>query len=111
MIEEDYSILSDIELIDRCDSWIESMIRAGVRDWKRNTSTCQNEDPDLLFSELIERFKKKIDKNEKLEDELSKSLPKMLLYYSSKKIAEEENEGLKETIVRQALEITIRNSE
>lgn len=49
--------LSDIELIERCENWLDKLIKSGGRDWVLQVPANFSEDPDLLFMELINRLK------------------------------------------------------
>lgn len=49
--------LSDIELIARCEKWLDKLTRSGGRDWMLQVPANFSEDPDCLFMELINRYK------------------------------------------------------
>lgn len=50
-------ILTDQELIDKCDQWITSLAKTGGETWSLSIPVDFNKDPDMLFLELINRFK------------------------------------------------------
>lgn len=52
--------LSDQELITICTEWIQKLIDSGGKEWCMFVPARPNKDPDLLFSELVERFKAKL---------------------------------------------------
>lgn len=54
--KKDVSALSDGELSMRCALWVARSSNNGIRDWTLSSPVYRNEDPDLLFSELITRF-------------------------------------------------------
>lgn len=49
--------LTDIELIKKCEIWLDKLIKSGGRDWALQVPANFSEDPDLLFMELINRYK------------------------------------------------------
>jgi len=49
--------LSDSQLIEKCENWITDLCRSGGRAWCLRVPVDFNCDPDMLFSELIKRFK------------------------------------------------------
>ena len=49
--------LTDQDLIDKCDQWITSLARTGGNTWCLSMPVDFNRDPDMLFLELINRFK------------------------------------------------------
>lgn len=49
--------LSDQELIDKCDQWVTSLAKSGGETWSLSVPVNFNKDPDMLFIELINRFK------------------------------------------------------
>lgn len=51
--------LSDKQLAKKCDDWIRSLIDTGGKSWCLNIPARPNEDPDLVFSELVRRFRGK----------------------------------------------------
>lgn len=53
--------LSDEELIEACDKWITSLCATGGDSWVLSIPVNFNRDPDMLFSELIKRFKDRND--------------------------------------------------
>lgn len=52
--------LTDQELIVVCEEWIQKLIDSGGKEWCMFVPARPNKDPDLLFSELVERFKAKL---------------------------------------------------
>lgn len=59
MSEERKCNLSDEELAEKCDAWISELCKTGGRCWTLSVPVNFNRDPDMLFSELIRRFKAK----------------------------------------------------
>jgi hypothetical protein len=60
--------LSDKELIDKCEKLIINLCESGGRSWSLTIPPDFNKDPDMLFMELITRFKKlKNEMNEETE--------------------------------------------
>jgi hypothetical protein len=49
--------LSDSELIDKCDDWVSSLAKTGGKSWCLRVPVDFKNDPDVLFAELINRFK------------------------------------------------------
>jgi hypothetical protein len=50
-------LLSDNELIEKCDEWVGKLCETGGRAWSLQVPANPEVDPDLLFSELIDRYK------------------------------------------------------
>jgi hypothetical protein len=50
--------LSDEELIAKCQEWVSSLCKTGGQSWCLRVPVSLNTDPDMLFSELAERFQK-----------------------------------------------------
>lgn len=57
MTDKTTCTLSDQELIEKCEEWISSLARSGGDTWCLSVPVDFNRDPDMLFSELIKRFK------------------------------------------------------
>jgi hypothetical protein len=53
--------LSDEGLIEACDNWISSLASTGGKSWCLSIPVNFDRDPDMLFSELIKRFKDRKD--------------------------------------------------
>lgn len=51
--------MSNEALIEKCDKWILDLCRSGGKDWTLEIPANFERDPDMLFSELIKRFKEK----------------------------------------------------
>lgn len=49
--------LSDDDLLEKCDEWIEKLCKSGGKDWCLSVPVNFNRDPDMLFVELMNRFK------------------------------------------------------
>ena len=60
--------LKDDELIERCDSLIDDFTKGKMREWVMHIPAEPNKDPDLIFSELISRYKRLRDALEKYAD-------------------------------------------
>ncbi|HOV13816.1 MAG TPA: DUF1064 domain-containing protein [Spirochaetota bacterium] len=56
--------LNDQELIEKCDAWINRLCKSGGKDWSLQVPVDYNCDPDMLFVELIKRFKEKLTKHQ-----------------------------------------------
>lgn len=63
--------LTDQELSEKCNFWISALCKSGGESWTLRVPPDFNYDPDLLFSELIKRFKVASEKSW-MYDELSK---------------------------------------
>lgn len=50
--------LTDEQLAERCHDWITKLCKSGGREWVLRVPVDFDNDPDMLFSELIRRFKK-----------------------------------------------------
>lgn len=48
--------LSDTELIAKCSDWISKLCKSGGKAWSLRVPVDFENDPDVLFSELIKRF-------------------------------------------------------
>lgn len=48
--------LSDEELWIRCDRWVSKLAESGGRDWVLRVPPDYDNDPDMLFLELLQRF-------------------------------------------------------
>ncbi len=55
--EVDKCKLNNVELIERCEKWIDKLSASGGRAWTLNVPANYSKDPDLLFTELINRYK------------------------------------------------------
>jgi hypothetical protein len=53
----DRCVLSDEQLIEKCEKWIDSLCKTGGKSWTLRVPVDFNNDPDMLFTELIERFR------------------------------------------------------
>lgn len=49
--------LTDDELIEACNAWVSSLAKTGGKSWCLQVPVNFNRDPDMLFSELSNRFK------------------------------------------------------
>lgn len=52
-----YCTLTDHELAAKADQWIDELIASGGKSWRMCVPARPNEDPDLIFAELNNRFK------------------------------------------------------
>lgn len=59
-MRENKVILSDAELIEKCESWIKDLCTSGGQKWSLTVPVDFNKDPDMLFIELINRFKQQL---------------------------------------------------
>ncbi len=50
--------LTDLELADKCDGQISEMCKTGGRSFSMSVPVNFNSDTDMLFSELVNRFRK-----------------------------------------------------
>mgnify|MGYP003515131676 CR=1 FL=1 len=57
----DHCDLTNEELIERCKEWVSKLARSGGRDWRLHVPVSFNTDPDILFSELANRFQSLIN--------------------------------------------------
>ena len=51
--------LTDEQLVTRCDEWVSKLAETGGNAWVLRVPVDFNNDPDMLFLELIKRFKEK----------------------------------------------------
>lgn len=58
MSKSPFCTLSDAELTEKAKELIQELIDSGGRSWVLNIPARPNSDPDLIFTELNERFKK-----------------------------------------------------
>jgi len=49
--------LSDIELIEAVNLWVSKLNKTGGSAWKLSVPVNFNEDPDMLITELVNRYK------------------------------------------------------
>jgi hypothetical protein len=54
--------LTNEELIEKANEWIRKLCTSGGRDWCLSIPARHNVDPDLILSEVVDRFKNLIDK-------------------------------------------------
>lgn len=55
--------LTDEALIDKCYQWISDLCKTGGRAWTLRVPVDMERDPDILFTELISRYKCALAKN------------------------------------------------
>lgn len=55
--------LSDEELVTQCSEWIDKLCKSGGKAWTLRVPVDFNRDPDILFNELINRFKEAKNEN------------------------------------------------
>lgn len=48
--------ISDQDLIEKCSKWVDSLCKTGGKSWSLKVPVDFNNDPDILFTELINRF-------------------------------------------------------
>jgi hypothetical protein len=58
--------MDDASLISKCTLWISNLCRTGGRAWVLNVPVDFNNDPDVLFSELITRYENRASKSAEL---------------------------------------------
>jgi hypothetical protein len=56
--------LSDEILLSKCTLWVSNLCRTGGRAWMLNVPVDFDNDPDMLFSELIARYETRLQKSE-----------------------------------------------
>lgn len=49
--------LSDEDLITACNEWVSKLCNSGGQAWRMQVPVSFNSDPDMLFTELADRFK------------------------------------------------------
>jgi hypothetical protein len=49
--------MSNEQLIQKCEAWIKSLCETGGRSWTLRVPVEYDRDPDMLFTELMIRFK------------------------------------------------------
>lgn len=57
MVEEKKCTLGDHELIEKCEELIHKLAETGDKSWCLRVPPDFNKDPDMVFGELINRFK------------------------------------------------------
>ncbi len=57
-MEKDKCTLSNEQLINACRKWISNLCKTKGKCWCLSIPVDHNRDPDMLFNELIDRFKK-----------------------------------------------------
>jgi hypothetical protein len=68
--------LSDAELIDRCSEWVDKLCKSGGQAWSLRVPVDFERDPDILISELIQRFKSERERTlNEVEDKVRKLKP------------------------------------
>lgn len=50
--------LSNEDLLQQCEEWVHKLAKSGGKDWCLQVPVNFNKDPDMLFMELIIRFKR-----------------------------------------------------
>jgi hypothetical protein len=53
---KDKCTLTDAELIEKARDWISRLAKTGGREWCLRVPVDFNHDPDMIFSELCNRF-------------------------------------------------------
>lgn len=61
MSEKNRCTLSDKELIEKANEWVSSLAKTGGRSWTLRVPVDFNNDPDMIFSELSNRFSQALD--------------------------------------------------
>lgn len=56
--------LSDSELVEKCKTWICELYKTRGRAWRVSIPIEFNQDPDILFDELIQRFQNYLNEPE-----------------------------------------------
>jgi len=59
-VSEEKCTLNDLKLIEKCHEWIKKLCDTGGRSWSLRVPVDFNNDPDMLFAELIKRFENTI---------------------------------------------------
>lgn len=54
---ENKCTLSNEDLLQQCEQWVHDLAKSGGKDWCLQVPVNFNRDPDMLFMELINRFK------------------------------------------------------
>ena len=70
-LKELRSTLSDDELLEKVHEWVSKLCKSGARDWVLHIPVDINRDPDILISELCERFKELKEKTRTKESEMT----------------------------------------
>ena len=53
--------LTDLELIDACLEWNSKLAKSGGKAWCLQVPVHFDKDPDILFNEIIKRFKQTLN--------------------------------------------------
>lgn len=61
-VSEQKCTLTDEALITKCAEWVTRLCQTGGRAWNLHVPVDLNNDPDVLFTELSQRFEKHIKK-------------------------------------------------
>ena len=65
--------LEDLKLISRCRILIHDFTQGRMREWVMHIPARPNEDPDLVFSEIIERYERTQAENARLRAALKEA--------------------------------------
>lgn len=57
--------LNDTELIDKVQEWVSRLCKSGGSDWRLHVPVSFNTDPDMLITELCNRFKEYRNQSDK----------------------------------------------
>lgn len=56
--------LTDEILMEKCSKWVSDLCKTGGHAWTLRVPVDMDRDPDILFTELIERYKRALAKND-----------------------------------------------
>lgn len=65
--------IDNATLFDQCTNWISSLCESGGRSWTLSIPV-NGKDPDMLFSELINRCKDTIQENVRIQGDLNDAI-------------------------------------
>lgn len=65
--------MSDEDLIKKCDEWIFSLAKSGGQSWVLSIPVRFDKDPDMLFTELGQRLKRRTEENARLRKLIQKA--------------------------------------
>lgn len=54
---DDLKNMTNVDLVDKCDKWVTNLCNSGGKTWFLHVPPDFENDPDMLFSELITRFR------------------------------------------------------
>lgn len=72
--------LPDDELLTRCGDWINKLCKSGGRDWCLQVPVNFDRDPDMLFIELINRYREQVCSRHEYEHTIRELIERLEKY-------------------------------